>query len=96
VKKLIARISGLSADRLVRIACYIGIVSLLLMSWSALVPAALPIVVGMSLGQTLGVVAFLFYVLAILYEMRRKAPPEPHADVDESAEAEDGVSLDAD
>lgn len=77
MKKVVVRIARLPSERLVRIACYVGIVALLLMSWSALVPAALPIVIGMSLGQALGVVAFLFYVLAILYEMRIKARPEP-------------------
>jgi MFS family permease len=70
---------------LVRIACAIGIVALLLMAWSAIEPAALPIVVGMSVGQGLGVLAFGCYLLAILTDMARSsrnaptsmAPPPP-------------------
>ncbi|MCA9623911.1 MAG: hypothetical protein KC731_33040 [Myxococcales bacterium] len=56
---------------LVRAACYIGIVSLLLMCWSAISPQALPVVVGMSLGQGLGVVAFLLYATAVFGDIYR-------------------------
>ncbi len=62
---------------LVRLACAIGIVALLLMVWSALEPAALPIVVGMSVGQGLGILAFGFYLLAILTDMARSSRRAP-------------------
>jgi hypothetical protein len=60
---------------LIRVACYLGIAALVLMALSALVPAALPVVIGMSLGQGLGVLAFLCYLLAVLTDMSRAPPP---------------------
>ena len=59
---------------LIRIACWLAVVSLALMVWSVLRPAALPIVIGMSVGQGLGVLAFLCYLLAVVTDVRR-APP---------------------
>jgi hypothetical protein len=59
---------------LIRVACYLAIAALALMVWSVLRPAALPVVIGMSVGQVLGVLAFLCYILAVLTDVRR-APP---------------------
>ena len=63
---------------LVRVACWLAVVSLALMVWSVLRPAALPIVIGMSVGQALGVLAFLCYLLAVITDIRR-APPASEA-----------------
>jgi hypothetical protein len=59
---------------LIRVACYLGVVSMGLMCWSVLRPAALPVVIGMSVGQGLGVLAFLCYLLAVINDISR-APP---------------------
>ena len=63
---------------LIRVACYLGVVSLGLMCWSVLRPAALPVVIGMSVGQGLGVIAFLCYLLAVVNDVSR-APPASEA-----------------
>lgn len=57
--------------KLVTVACCLGIVSLLMMAWSVLFKAALPIVVGMGFGQVLGVIAFLLYALAVFGDIYR-------------------------
>lgn len=57
--------------KLIAVACYLGILSLLMMAWSVLFKAALPIVIGMGFGQALGVVAFLLYALAVLGDIYR-------------------------
>lgn len=57
--------------KLVAIACSLGIVSLVMMAWSVLYKAALPIVIGMGFGQVLGVLAFLLYGLAVVGDIYR-------------------------
>jgi hypothetical protein len=62
---------------LVRGACWLASVALLLMAWSVIHSAALPVVLGMSVGQGLGVLAFACYALAVLIDLRRTpAPPK--------------------
>jgi len=56
---------------LVRSACVLGLCALALMAWSILVPTALPVIAALSLGQVLGALAFLAYLLAIVAEIRR-------------------------
>lgn len=57
--------------KLVAVACYLGIISLVMMAWSVMYKAALPIVVGMGFGQAIGVLAFLLYALAVLGDIYR-------------------------
>ena len=68
LKKVLTRFR---TRKLVAVACYLGIVSLLMMAWSVLFKAALPIVVGMGFGQVVGVIAFLLYALAVLGDIYR-------------------------
>lgn len=56
---------------LIRIACYLGLLALLMMSWSVLDPSALPVVVGMGFGQVVGVLAFGLYAIAVLGDIYR-------------------------
>jgi hypothetical protein len=77
-------------EKLVRVACYIGIVALGFMVWSALVPAALPVVIGMSVGQGLGVLAMLCYGVAVISDTARSRrasmrPPPPPETSDEAS-----------
>jgi len=57
--------------KLVAVACYLGILSLVMMAWSALYTAALPVVIGMGFGQVIGVIAFLLYALAVFGDIYR-------------------------
>jgi hypothetical protein len=68
IRRLLSRSSS---TRLVRLGCYFGIVGMLLMSWSVLYKAALPVVIGMSFGQIFGGVAMVLYGLAVLGEIYR-------------------------
>ena len=70
MKNIIGRIP---VEKLIRVACYLAIVSLLVMIWSVLDAAALPVVLGMSVGQGLGVIAFLCFLLAVLGDTRNAA-----------------------
>lgn len=74
---------------MLRVAAVIGLVALGLMVFATFVPRPLPVIVAMSVGQGLGVVAFLLYLSAVVSEMRRlravdeqrrDAPARPHPD----------------
>ena len=56
---------------LIRVACYLALMALVLMIWSVLTPRALPVVIGMSVGQGVGVLALLCYLLAIFTDVSR-------------------------
>lgn len=74
--------SWLRATLLVRVACSIGLVALASTAVGVLFPYALPVVFAMSVGQALGMLAFVSYLLAIAAEVlqhdaarrRRRAP----------------------
>lgn len=67
----LARITRFDPARTVHLACVIGLVALLLMAWSVLAPSPLAVVVGMSLGHGLGVLAALLFGLAVFFDFRR-------------------------
>jgi hypothetical protein len=60
---------------LIRAACWLATGALLLMAWSVIEPAALPVVLGMSVGQGLGVLAFGCFALAVLLDVRKPSEP---------------------
>jgi hypothetical protein len=55
---------------LVRIACWLGLVALALMVWSVLDPTVWPVLVALSLGQVLGTVSLLLYVIAVAKDLK--------------------------
>lgn len=68
MKELLRRIPE---RRLIRVACYLASIALVLMIWSVLTPDVVPILLAMSVGQGLGIVALLCYLLAILSVVRK-------------------------
>lgn len=69
----VRRLSSTSASALCRVAAVVGLLSLTLTVLPVLFPRPVPLLLGMSLGQGLGAIALLFYLAAILREMRRNA-----------------------
>lgn len=59
---------------LIRAACYLGLVALAMMVVSIVYPRPLMVILGMSIGQGVGVLAFLCYLLAVLGDAARSAP----------------------
>ena len=69
-------LSWRSAARLLRLACWIGLFALLSTAVGVLFPYALPVVFAMSVGQGLGALALICYLLAIIAEaQQREAGP---------------------
>jgi hypothetical protein len=75
-------------QRLLLLACILGLVALALMIWSILVPTVLPVMVAMSIGQIVGTLSLGVYGLAVVLDLRRarvlareseQMPPEDRA-----------------
>jgi hypothetical protein len=55
--------------KLVRIACFLGLVALALMAWSVVQPTVWPVLIALSLGQVLGTLSLGLYVIAIIRDL---------------------------
>lgn len=54
-----------SSERLLRVACVLGLVALALMVLSVLDPTVWPVLIALSLGQVLGTLSLGLYLLAV-------------------------------
>lgn len=75
----IGRLQKRSVVSLIRVACYVALVGLAVMAASIVYPAPLPVIFAMSIGQVIGIVAFLCYLLSILMDVVRGADHAPDA-----------------
>jgi hypothetical protein len=73
------RLQGHSVVSLIRVACYVALVGLAVMAASILYPAPLPVIFAMSVGQVIGIAAFLCYLLSILMDVVRGSEHAPDA-----------------
>lgn len=62
-----------SNERLVRVACILALVALPLMVWSVLDPRVWPVLVALSVGQGIGTLSFLLFLIAIARDLRVRA-----------------------
>ena len=76
---LISRLRRQSMAGMVRIACWIALVGLAVMCASIVYPAPLLIIFAMSGGQVIGILAFLFYLVAVLMDVVRGTDHAPDA-----------------
>lgn len=58
-------------DQLLRLSCVLTLVGLGLVVWSLLVPQPIPVVAAMSVGQGVGTLAFLVYLVVVVFDLRR-------------------------
>jgi len=72
-----------SRSRLLRFACLLGLVGLALMSWSLFDQGWLPVMMAMSVGQGIGTLSFVLFLVVVLIDLRQadfrpsEPPPEP-------------------
>lgn len=73
-----------SRSRLMVYACLLGLVGLALMSWSLFDQGWIPIMMAMSVGQGIGTLSFVLFLVVVIIDLRRaefrpsippKAPP---------------------
>ncbi|HEY0464007.1 MAG TPA: hypothetical protein VGC79_07355 [Polyangiaceae bacterium] len=75
--QLIARLQKRSVVGVARLACWVALVGLAVMAASILDPAPLTVIFAMSVGQVIGIVAFLCYLLSIVMDVIRGAEHAP-------------------
>lgn len=73
--RLLRLLAKWPTERMLRVACVLGLLALALMVWGVLSGGALPVVASMSLAQGFGVTACLFFGLSIAAEAARGKRP---------------------
>lgn len=72
VPRFFVRLSNrLTTHILVRVSGVLTIIGLALMVWSMLEPTPLPVMLAMSVGQTIGTTAFAIYVFVVVRDLQR-------------------------
>ncbi len=78
-------------ERLLRIACVLALVALPLMVWSLFDPTVWPVLIALSVGQALGTLSFVIFLVAVARDLhlKRRLVMETAAaqDVREAAES---------
>lgn len=77
-----------SRSRIIRYACVLGLIGLALMCWSLFDQGWVPVMIAMTLGQAIGTLSFVLFVLAIIIDLQRASfrssmvprPPKPEDD----------------
>lgn len=68
---LVARVRRVPMTTLLRISAVLTFMGLAMMVWSLLVPTPMPVMLAMSAGQVLGMLAFGLYLAAVVIDLRR-------------------------
>jgi len=76
---LLKKLQKHSIVSLVRLACWVALVGLAVMAASIVKPAPLIVIFAMSVGQVIGIVAFLCFLLSILMDVVRGTDHSPEA-----------------
>ena len=59
-------------EKVLRVASVLALVGLALMGWGVRDPRPLPVLVGLSIGQGIGTMSFLLYLLVVATDLRIK------------------------
>lgn len=71
-----------TTTRLVRLAAMLALVGLAFMVWSLLDPRPIPIMAAMSVGQGIGILSFLLFLVVVVidaWRASRRRPPDEDA-----------------
>ena len=63
------KLPSISSERLVRAACWLGLVALPLMVASVFFPTVWPVLIALSVGQVIGTLSLLLYVVAVAQDL---------------------------
>jgi hypothetical protein len=61
--------SKISSDKLLRVACVLGLIALPLMVWSVFDPSVWPVLVALSFGQAIGTLSFALYLVVVVRDL---------------------------
>jgi hypothetical protein len=57
------------SEKVLRVASVLAIVGLALMIWGVLVPTPMPVLIGLSIGQALGTLSFLLFLIVVAADL---------------------------
>lgn len=60
------------SEKVLRVACVCALVGLALMVWSVLDPRPMPVILGLSVGQGIGTLSFLLFLVVVAMDLRVK------------------------
>jgi hypothetical protein len=69
-----------SNERLLRVACTLGLVALPLMVWSVFDPHVWPVLIALSVGQAIGTMSFLLFIVVVVRDLDFVKRPRRGAD----------------
>lgn len=58
-----------SSERLLRVASILGLIALPMMVWSVFDPRVWPVLVALSLGQVIGTMSFLLFIIVVVRDL---------------------------
>lgn len=59
----------IESEKLVRVACFLGLIALPLMVWSILDPRVWPVLVALSVGQIIGTLSFVLFLVVVVRDL---------------------------
>lgn len=65
------------SERLVRIACFLALIALPLMVWSLFDQTVWPVLVALSIGQALGTLSFVIFLVVVARDLQLKRKLAP-------------------
>jgi CHASE2 domain-containing sensor protein len=70
-----------SRSKLMVYACVLGLIGVVLMSWSLFDQGWIPVMAAMSVGQGIGTLSFVLFLVIVFIDLRRAdfRPSVPHA-----------------
>ena len=80
-EKVVHFLDTASRSKLMVWACVLGLIGLALMSWSLFDQGWIPVMAAMSVGQGIGTLSFLLFLVIVFIDLRRAEfrPSIPHA-----------------
>jgi len=67
MKKLMVYLAD--SERLIRVACILGLIALPLMVWSLFDPRVWPVLLALSLGQGIGTLSFALFLIVVVRDL---------------------------
>ena len=64
------KLPQLTSERLLRIACVLGLVALPLMVWSVFDPTVWPVLIALSVGQGIGTLSFALFLVVVVRDLQ--------------------------
>ena len=77
---LLTKLRAVESEKLVRVACWLGLIALPLMVASVFEPTVWPVLAALSLGQAIGTLSFALYLVVVARDLRVAARLRRRAD----------------